>query len=158
MDFLSRYPLPTLEGPAIEPLFAVLCAVQETEERTTMGDSKDTVLRQLSDFCAAETRAAKAAKEREAKSQTDRVEQKEPVTPVGPPRARVQSTHVEEHAGVRRHGPQGPEERASPENTASGTKRRKLKRGPEGVTQTVSFRRGGESNAARIQREDGDYQ
>ena len=37
------------------------------------------------------------------------------------------------------HGPQEPEEKASPEKSASGTKRRKLNRGPEGVAQTVSL-------------------
>ena len=82
VDFLSRYPLQTLHGPAIEPLFAVLCAVQESEERTTGPVSEDAVLRQLSDFCVAETRGARAAKERQARTQTSNREGKQSIAPV----------------------------------------------------------------------------
>jgi hypothetical protein len=163
VDFLSRYPLPTLEGPAIEPLFAVLCAVQKSEEQATTSGNKDTVLSQLSDFCVAETRAARAAKGREARTHPNWLVEQDQVAPVEPagteaklPRVRTQPHQSDERNSVRMRGPQGPEEKAAPEKTALRGKRRKLDRGLEGVAQTISL---AEVEAkARIQGEDGEYQ
>ena len=146
VDFLSRYPLPTLEGPAIEPLFAMLCAVRKSEEQATVGGSRDTLWRQLSNFCVAETRGARAAKGREAKTQTNNMEEKEPVAPVEPtgrneglPTARAQPPQTKERDGVQMRGPHVPEEKATAEKTALRGKRRKLDRGLDGVAQTISL-------------------
>ena len=65
VDHLSRYPVESSNGPAIEPLFAALCGMQEGKTSWGMDPLERAEVRKvLATFCVATTRRAATLQEK----------------------------------------------------------------------------------------------